>query len=253
MFHQNRNIFLYKIALLSASLWLLSGCATKQDYALFQGEVQSDINLTTPVVIENKIAPHDRLSIRFYKHPELSTRVDTVSSIQEVGLGVSEDGTVVFPMIGSVQLVGLTREEASALLMQKYALYIKNPSITVEILNQRIYVVGEVNRPGVVPITNETIHLMEAIARAGDFNIYGQRNSVMILRGDLRRPEIKTVNLSRLATLNAQDLILRSGDIVYVQPNEMRATNVNIGEYSPAIQLINNLITPFVNIKYLTR
>lgn len=235
---------------------LLSGCATKQDFILFQGDPAAQQGeLTPPPVVEYKIAPRDRLSIRVFNHPELSSRTDTanIDPKNEKGFAVSSDGTVLLALVGRVNVGGMTKEEASSFLTREYGRYLKNPDVTVEILNQRIYVMGEVNKPGVVPLTNESMTIVEAIAQAGDFNVYSQRSSVKVMRGDLNRPSISTVDMTRLASLSTQDLMLHSGDVVYVEPNKMRATNVNINEYLPALQLFNSLLTPFVNIKYLTK
>jgi len=233
---------------------LLSGCATKQDFILFQGEPAGEqTELTPSAVVEYKIAPRDRLSISVFNHPELSTRPANIDPKNEKGFAVSSDGTVLLALVGRVSVGGMTKEEASSFLTREYGRYLKNPDVTVEILNQRIYVMGEVNKPGVVPLTNESMTIVEAIAQAGDFNVYSQRSSVKVMRGDLNRPSISTVDMTRLASLSTQDLMLHSGDVVYVEPNKMRATNVNINEYLPALQLFNNLITPFVNIKYLTK
>lgn len=233
---------------------LLGGCTTKQDFILFQGEPAAEqTELAPSAVVEYKIAPRDRLSIQVFNHPELSTRSANLDPKSEKGIVVSADGTVAMALVGRVRVEGMTKEEASAFLTREYAKFLKVPDVSVEILNQRVYVVGEVNKPGVVPLINESMTLIEAIAQAGDFNVYSQRSSVKVLRGDLRHPAVSTINMTRLASLSNADLMLHSGDVVYVEPNRMRAVNVNINEYLPALQLINNLITPFVNIKYLTR
>lgn len=235
---------------------LLSGCATKQDFILFQGKPAKEKQTAyiQPSVIEYKIAPRDHLSVRVFNHPELSTRVDTAAMPTEKGFMVSSDGTVPLALVGRVKVVGLTKEEASDLIQKRYAQFIKAPNVNVEILNQRIYVVGEVNKPGVIPLTNESMTVIEAIAQAGDFNVYSQRTTIKVLRGDIsNNPTISTIDMTKLASLSTSDLMLYPGDVVYIEPNSMRATNVNINEYLPALQLINSLITPFVNIKYLTK
>lgn len=252
-----------KIGFLLGVEILAGGCSMKSDYLLFQedtkakAKAQTEHNVSIPetptVVYEYKIAPRDRLSIMVFRHPELSTRSETIQPSQERGLLVSSDGTVSLPLVGSVRVEGLTREEAAGVLEERYAKYLKDPHVTVEILNQRIYVVGEVNKPGVVTVTNEFMTLVEAIAQAGDFSIYGEKSSVKILRGDWRNPQISTVDMTHLSSLGASDLILRPGDVVYVEPNSMRATNIRINEYRPGLQLINDILSPFVNIKYLTK
>lgn len=252
---------------------LLTGCATKQEYTLFQtknseqkkqsidsyffstheNKSEQNISLQQNLVREYKISPRDKLSIVVYNHPELSTRSPNIIPTGEKGITVSADGSVMLALVGRVSLGGLTKEEAGELITKKYSNFIKDPYVNLEILNQRVYVVGEVNRPGVVPLINESMTVVEAIAQAGDFNVYSQRNSVKIMRGDLNKTAITTIDMTKLASLEASDYMLYPGDTVYVQPNSMRATNVNINEYLPALQLINNLITPFVNIKYLTK
>ena len=103
-----------------------------------------------------------------------------------------------------------------------------------------------------MPLVEESISLIEAIAQAGDINIYGERRSIKIIRGDHRNPTISSVDLTKLASLQTNDLMLTPGNVVYVEPNNMRATNVNIGEYLPMLQLVNSILSPFTNIKYLT-
>lgn len=224
---------------------LLSGCATKQDMVLFQeNSVKTQPIYHQPVQVEYKIAPRDKISVQVFNHSELSTR-------SESGLSVSADGTLMLALLGRVKISGLTKEEASELLREKYSKFLKEPQVSVELMNQRIYVMGEVNHPGVIPLTRDSITLIEAIAQAGDFNVYGERASVKILRGDPNNPTISTVDMTKLASLNTSDLMLYSGNVVYIEPNTMRATNVNINEYLPVLQLINSLISPFVSIKYL--
>jgi polysaccharide export outer membrane protein len=156
------------------------------------------------------------------------------------------------PLLGRVKISELTKEEASLMLQERYREFLKQPEVKIEILNQRIYVIGEVNKPGVVPLVEESISLIEAIAQAGDINIYGERRSIKIIRGDHRNPTISSVDLTKLASLQTNDLMLTPGNVVYVEPNNMRATNVNIGEYLPMLQLVNSILSPFTNIKYLT-
>jgi polysaccharide export outer membrane protein len=93
--------------------------------------------------------------------------------------------------------------------------------------------------------------IVEAIAQAGDINVYGERDSIKIIRGGLNDPKVSVVNMTKLASLSGSDLMLHSGDVVYIQPNTMRAVNANINELIPSLQLISGLLAPFVALKYL--
>jgi polysaccharide export outer membrane protein len=243
-----------KNAIVILSLLIFAGCAAKEDFVLFQDD-NSESNTAIPqhIVTEYKIAPRDRISVQVFKHPELSTRTIDTQTSNEQGLIVSSDGMVSLALVGRTKVVGLTKEEASELLQKEYTTYLKNPDVTVEILNQRIYVIGEVNKPGVVPLTHESMTIVEAIAQAGDINVYGERDSIKIIRGGLNDPKVSVVNMTKLASLSGSDLMLHSGDVVYIQPNTMRAVNANINELIPSLQLISGLLAPFVALKYLNQ
>ena len=228
---------------------LFLGCSLK-NYTLFQGKSEQ----TGKIVYEYKISPNDRISVTVFRHPELSTkRGSNFPDERGEGVLVSKDGTVVLPLIGKVKLHGLTVEEAQNLLTQKYKVYLKHPEVYVEIVNKRVYVIGEVKKPGVVPIYNRQITLIEALARAGDINLYGKRNEILIIRGDLNNPDIIKVDLTKLKNLRKTTMLLLPNDIVYVPPNRMRKFNIGINETTPLLELISNILNPFVQIKYLSQ
>ncbi len=242
---------------------VLNSCSSK--YELFQQkpeetkkeeiqkqQLSKQIEEPVKVIVEYKIAPGDRLSIVVFRHPELSTRKFGAFQ-QDLGLLVSQKGTIILPLIGEVKVQGLTKYEAANMLKKEFSKYIKNPNVYVEILNQRVYVVGEVNRPGPVQFFDDRITLIEALARAGDFNIYAKRDKVMIIRGNLSNPTVITVDLTDINQVQAAGMILQPNDIVYVPPNKMRKVNVVIGQISPPIRLISEILQPFVQIKFLSQ
>ena len=249
-FRINKLIILFSIIL------LLTGCAKKEEFILFQtaqtNEKNSKQNKEKTPEISYKIAPRDKLDIQVFNYSELTTKINVDSDPTDRATTVASDGTVTMPLLGRVKISELTKEEASLMLQERYREFLKQPEVKIEILNQRIYVIGEVNKPGVVPLVEESISLIEAIAQAGDINIYGERRSIKIIRGDHCNPTISSVDLTKLASLQTNDLMLTPGNVVYVEPNNMRATNVNIGEYLPMLQLVNSILSPFTNIKYLT-
>ena len=248
----------FNLVVLSIVPIVISACSTKSKYTLFQGgkeqsketkteEYQSQPNFT----YEYKIAPNDRLSVVVFRHPELSTKkIGSFENTRE-GVLVSKNGTIVLPLIGEVKVLGMTKDEVQALLTEKYKKYLRQPEIYVEILNQRVYVLGEVSNPGVVPIIDEKITLVEALAKAGDMNFYGRRNKILIIRGDLRHPQIIKVDLTNLDSIRKAPMFLMPNDIVYVPPNKMREVNVVINEMTPPLRLISDILNPFVQIKYL--
>jgi len=256
----------------SVALVLFSGCSMKE-YTLFQDENRSEEPTAVSdevyheeMVFENKIMPNDRVGIMVYNQSgagpgQLTSMISSrgsqqggnVNSQETQGLLVTQEGSVRLPLIGSTKIEGLTEDEAANFLMTEYSKYLRTPYVTVEIMNQRIFILGEVKRPGVVPVTNGTMNLIEAIARSGDLTDFAERRGVLILRGDLRDPEVRMIDLTHMSTIQISSLFLKPNDIVYVQPRSSKGRKIAFDEISPPFQLVSSILAPFVNITYLAK
>ena len=253
------------------TLLSLGGCSMKE-YRLFQDEnlsdeptKVSDAQYHDEMVFENKIQPNDRVAIMVYNQSAsgsgqmnsmVSSRGDRMSGGQQdesLGLLVTKKGTVRLPLIGTQKIVGMTQDEAADYLIKQYQKYLRNPYVTVEIMNQRIFVLGEVKSPGVVQVTNGTMNLVEAIARTHDLTDYADRTNIKIIRGDLRKPQVRVVDLTHMSAISITSLYLKPNDIVYVQPREMKGYNMAFNEIAPPFQLLSAMLQPFVNVVYLSK
>ena len=262
-----------KLLLMAAlPLLILSSCSMKE-YTLFQDENRSeeptkvsDEIYNDEMVFENKIMPNDRVGIMVYNQSgagpgQLTSMISSrgsqqggnVDSQETQGLLVTQEGTVRLPLIGSVSIEGLTEDEAANFLMNEYGKYLRTPYVTVEIMNQRIFILGEVKRPGVVPVTNGTMNLIEAIARSGDLTDFAERRGILVLRGDLRDPQVRMIDLTHMSTIQISSLFLKPNDIVYVQPRSSKGRKIAFDEISPPFQLVSSILAPFVNITYLAK
>ncbi len=259
-----------------AGLISFSGCSMKE-YTLFQDENRSeeptDVNNSVyqdEMVFENKIQPNDRVEIMVYNQSgagpgQLTSMISSggmaqggirssgASTNTTQGLLVTQDGKVRLPLIGSTKIQGLTEDEAAKFLMDEYGKYLRSPYVTIKILNQRIFILGEVKVPGVIPVTNGTMNLIEAIARSGDLTDYAERRGILILRGDLRNPDVRMIDLTQMSTVKLSSLYLKPNDIVYVQPRSSKGRKIAYDEISPPFQLISSVLAPFVNITYLAK
>lgn len=259
-----KNLFL-----LVAVLFIFSGCSSKE-YKLFQSDKKDQENTTViekdiyekEVVFENIIAPNDRVDITVYIQAGQGTQqmtsmltsreTNTSNDIQEnIGLLVTQEGTVRLPLIGSFKIQGLTQDEASDKLIQEYKKYIRNPYVLVEIKNQRVIVIGEVKKPGIVSVTNGTMNIIEAIARSGDLTDYASRTDIKVIRGDLRNPEIRNVNLTHMDAISLTSLYLKPNDILYVQPGEIKGYNRLFNDVVPFWGMLSSILNPFVQRKTL--
>ncbi len=240
---------------------LMSGCSSKSgNYVLFNDNgkvINPSSNLNQGVVDEKyeyRIMPNNRLSILIFNHPELSTRDvrAQVAPADERGALVASDGTVSLPLIGVVRVSGLTARECANLLSHEYARYLKNSHVTVEVLNKRVIVLGEVNQPGQVNIIEDTTNVLEALGKSGGLTDYAQRNKVLIIRGTQSNPVIKTLDLTKVSALTSGGIRLYPNDVVYVMPNELRRRNLAIAEAVPGIDLAQKILGTLYTGKFLT-
>ena len=244
--------------LLLSSVLLFTGCSMKSDYQLFQ----TDQNMTTKSIkhsnrsIEYNILPQDRLDVVLYKDPNqesLAQITELGQSARQNGILVNTKGYITLPLIGEVKVSGLTQSQASDIITKRYKTYINTPSVYLEVLNKRLFVLGEVKNPGVVKIDKEKMTLFEALAFAGDITDSAVRNNVVILSAnkDGKGLNIRKVDLTHFDTMNYSNMMLRPNDIVYVQPNNWKAFKVASDDYTSIFKTIGTVLSPFVTLKYL--
>ena len=196
---------------------------------------------------EYKIQPHDRLAITAYKYPEI-----TPMEMNSRGILVDSNGYINLPLIHRVKVAGLTQPQATRKLERLYRKYLRNPSFNVEVLNKRIYVLGEVNKPGVVPIDRERLTLLEAIAYAGDLKDNAVRDNIIILSPDRSgRLHMRKVDLTNFASMQASNMLIKPNDIIYVQPDTWKKLRVNTQNLSTVVNAISSAVTPYVLLKKL--
>ena len=241
--------------LLILILIALSACSSKNDYILFnQAEKpqSQEVLQTSNMEFEYKILPHDRISIIVYKHPELSTT--SIENIQEEkGLLVNSKGFLRLPLVHKIKISGLTQTEAEEKISNAYRTYLKHPDIQIEVLNKRVYVIGEVHKPGEIELKNERLTLLQVLALAGDLTVEANRKSILIFKsGDSKKVRTSTVNLTDAKSLMTANLMVEPNDIVYVMPNDMKIFNNKVNEVSPIFNLIGSVLNPFLTLKILS-
>jgi len=244
-----------KYILLIFTIIAFSACSSKDDYVLFNKAQKGQEVHTTEVknvAFEYKIQPYDRVSIIVYKHPEFSST--TIGNTQqERGILVNSKGFIRLPLIRKVHIAGLSQTQAEDKIVSKYKTYLKHPDIQLEVINKRAYVIGEVNRPGEIPLPNERITLLQILAKAGDLTDAANRSSILIIKnGQMSKVHTKVVNLTDIHAIATANLMIEPNDIVYVMPNGMKAFNTKVNEIAPVFRLIGNILQPFVNVKFLT-
>ncbi len=247
------------VASILIASFFMSGCSSKSNqYVLFSDKSSEPRVMNGNVSMEDsyeyKLIPNNRLSILVYNHPELSTRDvrAQVAPADERGTLIAKDGTINIPLVGVVRVSGLTSREAGDLLSKEYARYIRNAHVTLEVLNKRVFVLGEVKNPGRINIVEDTSNVLEIIANSGGLTDAAARDQIKIIRGTQDRPIVKTVDLTKLSSLGSGNLSLHPNDVIYVMPNELRQRNMAIAQALPGINIVQSILGALFTGKQLT-
>lgn len=128
-----------------------------------------------PVLANYRLDTGDQVSVTVYGEPDLAVEEARVRG----------DGTIPFPLIGDVQVRGLTSQELAARITRRLADgYLKNPDVSVSIDRYRLYYIkGEVNRPGGYSYV-EGLTVQKAIALAGGYTPRASEDKVTLVRDD---------------------------------------------------------------------
>ena len=243
------------IALITA----FSSCVSKKDIVYFQNDKidQAKVSNSYKTVIK----PDDLLQITItaldleaVRPFNLAAVTYASSSNSPVGVApqqaylVDTKGEIDFPILGKIKIGGLTREETIELLKSKLSPdYIKEPNVNIKIVNYKISVMGDVRSPGSYNIPNERITILDALALAGDVNISGQRNNILIIREEGAEKKQYRVDLRSNELLTSPVYYLQQNDVVYVEPNYARiqsaSENSNTSLFISITGLIILLIT----------
>ncbi|HWD87889.1 MAG TPA: polysaccharide biosynthesis/export family protein [Mucilaginibacter sp.] len=149
-----------------------------------------------------------------------STSVNTPALVQSSAPGylVDANGNIELQLIGKVKVGGLTTIAAKDTIQNRLNKYLKGTIVTVRFLNYKISVLGEVMRPSVYVIPNETITLPEAIGLAGDLTIYGKRDNILIIRDQDGKKVFGHIDLNSREVFSSPFYYLHANDVVYVEP-----------------------------------
>jgi polysaccharide export outer membrane protein len=133
---------------------------------------------------------------------------------------VDSEGNIEFPVLGTLNVQGMTRQQLSRFLEESISKYVQKPIVNVRIANFQVTVLGEVNNPGTFSVPDEYLSLNKALGFAKDLTIYGKRNNVLIIRETEEGKIYEYVDITDSNLLNSPFYYLQQNDVVYVEPNQ---------------------------------
>ncbi|HKO51565.1 MAG TPA: polysaccharide biosynthesis/export family protein [Polyangiaceae bacterium] len=298
-----------------------------------------------------RVGAGDTVLVAVYGHPEFSIAPYAGTTLASAngrlaGLVIDNDGTIQFPLVGSVNVAGRTSAELKAYLEKELGVYVKDPKVTVQVIftaSIRYYLLGQFTQPGlkysdrpvrlleglslggsvmldraslstayvargkrrlpidfrrlvlegdlqqniklrsgdvilipdktseqafvfggaagghskgtVVPFANGRLNLLQALAAAGfgyRDHAQGRLSETRVIRSAGARGELFTIDAARMLAGDVGPFELSPGDVVYVPASTITNWNEALAQLLPSLQTVSGLLTPFVQIKYLS-
>lgn len=260
----NKKHLLTLCVFLFAFSFLFQSCVTKRNLVYFSN--LSDSTVYSQAIanqVEPTIQPNDVLNIRvatlspdaniLFNSGSLpmdnqSTGIAQAAPSAMEGYLVDANGYVNFPIIGKVQIAGLTREQAQDAIAQEVSKTAKDPIVNVQIMNFKISVVGEVAHPGVFTIPNNRVNVLEALGMAGDMTPYAVREKVLVVHEKNGQRSMEWLDMTDKNVFNNPNFYLQQNDVVYVQPyNKIKERNSD-----PTRFQVWSIITSSISVLALT-
>jgi polysaccharide biosynthesis/export protein len=196
-----------------------------------------------------KIAVNDVIIYRIYTNNGFDLIKLATSSgsglRNDIDVIVENDGRIKLPLLGYIEIAGLTLQEAERMLEEKYTKYYVDPFVSLKVSNKRVIIFpGNGGVAKVLPLSNNNTTVMEAIAGAGGIVEDGKAYKVKLIRNnpsDPSKPFVYLMDLSRIEGIGLGQSIVQAGDIIYVEPRYRPLVAFN-RELTPIITLITSVL-----------
>ena len=221
--------------LLVLLLLMLESCTTKKEMLYLQ-DLDKYSNSTLNYAA-TKIQPNDILKIEISDlNPLVSApfnisggaaNMQSVEMMQLSGYLVTPQGNVTLPILNEIKVGSLTPAEAELKVKDRLISegYLVNPTVVVRVLNNKFTILGEVNSPGVITFTEQSISLLDAIGLAGDLTYSAIRKDVTLIREVDGKRLVYHIDLTTASWMSDPNFRIRQNDVIVVTPNKLKVNS----------------------------
>ena len=166
------------------------------------------------------------------------------------GYIVEEDGTIQFPQLGNLPVAGMKRKQVIDLLTKMLVKYVNDPIVTIEFLNFKITVLGEVGHAGTFNIPDGKVTLIDAIGLAGDLPLTARRDNITVIRQKKGKREFGKVNMLTKDVFSSPYFVLEQNDVVYVELTKEKVA-ANDQSFTRNFSIATSVLSVFTTVVLL--
>lgn len=246
----------HQIKLLVITFFILTtSCVSKKKITYFQNDLvdQSKVSNSYKTVYK----PDDLLQINISSidmeavipfNLSSSASTEMTSSNPQTYL-IDSNGEIDFPILGKLTIGGLSREDAVKLFKDKLdPTFVKSPSININITNFKVTVLGDVKSPGTFTIPNERVTILEAIGLAGDLNLSGQRQNILVTREEGEKKVFHSLDLLSNTLFTSPAYYLQQNDVVYVDQNYAKSQDATSNQKTGLFISVGSILVALINV-----
>jgi polysaccharide biosynthesis/export protein len=227
---------------------LITSCNTQKNANYLSYYPQDSSHTFVQQGYEVPIQVGDQLSITVSALNQKSAEPYNVPNGKSVP--VEQDGKILYPQLGAIKAEGLTRTQLRDAIQTRLKTYLTDPVVTIDFLNFRVTVLGEVARPGTLTPPDGKLNILQALAETGDLTTYAKKYPVMVIRENKGRREFGYVNLLSNSIFSSPYYRLQQNDIVFVQHVENKPT-VNNELALRKISVVTSVVSILTTLTFL--
>lgn len=199
----------------------------------------------------------DQQLVEMFNTSPGATQATTEQSIYTLGYSVDDHGNIRIPVLGEVQVLGLTLEEVRAKieqqLLDEYFNKVANIFVNLKLAGFRYTINGEITVPGTKLLFQDKVNIMEAIANSGDITIIGDRKDVKVMRQFPHGTEIHSLDLTDIRAMQSPYYQLQPNDYIYIKPLPQKSYGTGTTGVQSLTTIISVLTLVTTTILLLTR